>query len=597
MPSCAGVYRMLDANDNALYVGKAKNLAKRVVNYTKPERLEYRLQSMIANTAKMEIITTKTEAEALLLEANLIKKLKPRYNILLRDDKTYPHIFLSGDHDYPRITKHRGAQKIKGNYYGPFASAGAVNTTITDLQKAFLIRSCSDNEFSGRTRACIEYQIKRCSAPCVDKISQENYSELISQAKNFLKGKSRDIQENLVKQMEIASAELNYEKASMFRDRIKALNKIQAKQNINVPSIKNADIIGIYSNSGQSCIQVFFFRGGQNYGNRAFFPKHEEASDEDILVAFIGQFYQKNIPPNELIISTDIAEKNLLQEALESLVSYKIRITRPKTGDKKKIIDDAVKNAQNALQHKILSSVKQKNLLEGIATIFELEHTPKRIEVYDNSHIMGTHQLGAMIVADSDGFNKKAYRRFDIKNKNTKPGDDYAMMTEVLTRRLKRLKQECPDKKSGIWPDLLLIDGGKGHMGIVKQVLKNLDLEGEIIFACISKGPDRNAGREQFHMPGKKSFTLPHNDPVMYYLQILRDEAHRFAIGGHRNKRSKAITKSVLDDIPGIGARRKKILLNHFGSADDIKNASLEELIKADGINKKTAEDIYNFFN
>lgn len=598
MPASAGIYKMIGENETVLYVGKAKNLQKRVVNYTRPERLEYRIQAMISNVQKVEFITTKTETEALLLESNLIKKYEPRYNILLKDGKSHPHILITSDSDFPRITKHRGARKIAGKYYGPFPSAGAVNKSISDLQKAFLLRPCQDSYFANRQRPCLEYQIKRCSAPCTNMISKEDYADLVNQAKQFLAGKSREIQENLVKKMEEESAKYNYEKAATYRDRIKALNQIQAKQTIGISSLDDADIIGIANEGGVACVQVFFFRGGQHYGNGSFFPKNtNDQSDSDILNAFICQFYQENnVPPKDILLSSEVSDQVFLEEYFSNIAGYKVKISNPKVGDKKKLIDHAVSNAKTSLDQKMLSKAKQKDLLAKIAEVFAMKSPPKRVEVYDNSHTFGQDQVGAMIVAGEDGFNKKAYRRFNIRDKFINAGDDYAMMSEVLTRRFKRLKMECPDKTEKIWPDLVLIDGGAGHLTAVTKVFDSLGLTDEITFVCISKGVDRNAGRENFHMRGRDSFTLPHSDPAMYFLQVLRDEAHRFAIGSHRNKRAKSVTKSALDEIPSIGAKRKKILLNHFGSVDDIKSASREELENVSGIDTKIAEIIYNYF-
>ncbi|PIR37161.1 MAG: excinuclease ABC subunit C [Alphaproteobacteria bacterium CG11_big_fil_rev_8_21_14_0_20_39_49] len=599
MPPSPGIYKMIDGGGTALYVGKAKNLAKRVVNYTRPERLEYRIQAMISNVQKVEFITTNTEREALLLESNLIKKFEPRYNILLKDGKTYPFILIESEKDFPRVVKHRGARKAKGKYYGPFASAGAVNKAISDLQKAFLLRPCSDNYFNNRTRPCLEYQIKRCSAPCVDYISKEEYAVLVKQANDFMNGKSRAIQEELVQKMEEESKKFNYEKAAVYRDRIKALNQVQAKQTIGVTTLNDADIIGIAHEGGVACIQVFFYRGGQHYGNRSFFPKNTGGqTDSDILNAFLCQYYQdNNIPPKDIIISENIEDKEFLEEFFSDSTNYKVRITIPKSGDKKKLLDEATRNAKAALQQKLIGKTRQKDMLKKLAELFNMQSSPKRVEIYDNSHTFGQDQIGAMVVADEEGFNKKAYRRFNIRNKFMKGGDDYAMMEEVLTRRFKRLKMECPDKTAGIWPDLVLIDGGAGHLTTVTKVFDSLGLTDELTFVCISKGVDRNAGKEQFHMLGRDSFTLPTNDPAMYFLQVLRDEAHRFAIGSHRNKRAKSVTKSTFDEIPGIGPKRKKILLNHFGSAEDVKAATLEELEQASGIDKKIAEIIYNYFH
>ncbi|MDA0782282.1 MAG: excinuclease ABC subunit UvrC [Rickettsiales bacterium] len=599
MPTSPGIYKMIDEGGTVLYVGKAKNLAKRVVNYTRPERLEYRIQAMISNVKKVEFITTKTEAEALLLESNLIKKFEPRYNILLKDGKTYPFILIESEKDFPRVVKHRGARKTKGKYYGPFASAGAVNTAISDLQKAFLLRPCSDSYFNNRQRPCLEYQIKRCSAPCVDYISKEEYAILVKQANDFMSGKSRAIQEELVRKMEEESRKFNYEKAAVYRDRIKALNQVQAKQTIGVTTLNDADIIGIANEGGVACIQVFFYRGGQHYGNRSFFPKNTaEQSDSDILNAFLCQYYQdNNIPPKDIIISENIEDKEFLEEFFSDSANYKVRITIPKSGDKKKLLDEANRNAKAALQQKLIGKTRQKDMLRKLAELFNMQSPPKRVEIYDNSHTFGQDQIGAMVVADEEGFNKKAYRRFNIRNKFMKGGDDYAMMEEVLTRRFKRLKMECPDKTAGIWPELVLIDGGAGHLTTVTKVFDSLGLTDDLTFVCISKGVDRNAGKEQFHMLGRDSFTLPKTDPAMYFLQVLRDEAHRFAIGSHRNKRAKSVTKSAFDEIPGIGPKRKKILLNHFGSAEDVKAATLEELEQASGIDKKMAEIIYNYFH
>jgi excinuclease ABC subunit C len=599
MPTSAGIYKMIDESGTVLYVGKAKNLPKRVVSYTKPERLEYRIQAMVSNVKKVEFITTKTEREALLLESNLIKKYEPRYNILLKDGKTYPFILIESEKNFPRITKHRGARKTKGKYYGPFASAGAVNKAISDLQKAFLLRPCTDNFFNNRTRPCLEYQIKRCSAPCVDYISKDEYATLVKQANDFMNGKSRAIQEELAQKMDEESANFNYEKAAVYRDRIKALNQVQAKQSIGIASLNDADIIGIANEGGAACIQVFFFRAGQHYGNRSFFPKNiAEQSDSQILNAFLCQFYQENnVPPKDIIISENIEEKDFLEGYFSDGVNYKVKITTPKLGDKKKILDDATSNAKATLQQRLLGKARQKDLLTKLAEVFDMHSPPRRVEIYDNSHTFGQDQIGAMVVADEEGFNKKSYRRFNIRNKFMKGGDDYAMMEEVLTRRFKRLKMECPDKRAGIWPDLILIDGGAGHLTTATKVFDSLGLTNELTFVCISKGVDRNAGREQFHMLGRESFTLPPSDPAMYFLQVLRDEAHRFAIGSHRSKRAKSVTKSAFDEIPGIGPKRKKILLNHFGSAEDVKVATLEELEQVSGIDKKIAEIIYNYFH
>lgn len=599
IPETPGVYRMINDTGKVIYVGKAKNLRKRLTNYTNPARLEYRIQGMVANIAELEIITTSSEIEALLLEANLIKKYEPKYNILLKDDKSYPYIVISIDHDFPRILKHRGAKTIPGKYYGPFPSASAVNATIADLQKAFLIRPCSDSFFSKRTRPCMEYQIKRCSAPCTGKIDKVNYAQLVTQTTEFLGGKSREIQQELACQMQQSSKQMHYEQAASLRDRIKALNHIQEKQSVYMESVANADIIGIHIESGQCCIQVFFFRQGRNLGNAPFYPTNtENATEAEILAAFILQFYANNTPPAELILSHMPPEKNLLSQAISTLTNTSIKITIPKTGNKKTLITQAIKNAQTSLRQKMLGQIKQQTLLQELGKLFALPEPPKRIEIYDNSHIMGKYEVGAMVVATPDGFDKKSYRRFNIKGDDAGKGDDFAMLKQVLTRRFKAISaKESNDITTETLPDLMLIDGGAGHMNITKQVLTEYGLDNIVKFACIAKGPDRNAGREYFFIPGQEPFQLQFDSPLLYYLQILRDEAHRFAIGSHRIKRSKSVTKSILDEIPNIGTKRKKSLLNHFGSAASIKNATLHDLLQVEGINQKIAATIYSHFN
>jgi excinuclease ABC subunit C len=598
MPTSSGVYKMLDQENKILYIGKAKNLAKRILSYSHPERLEYRIQTMISYIVKIEVITTKTETDALLLESNLIKKFEPKYNILLKDGKTYPYIFISEDHNFPRITKHRGARKLKGKYYGPFTSAHAVNKSISDLQKSFLLRPCSDNFFSNRTRPCMEYQIKKCSAPCTDKISKSDYAILVKQAQDFLEGKSRGIQEDLVKSMESASACYNYEKAAIYRDRIKALNQIQKKQNINIPSLTDTDIIGLYNLNGNCCIQVLFYRQGQNFGNNYFFLKNtEDKQNSQILNAFICQHYtQSNLPPTEIIASDEVDESKLIEEYFLINHGYKVSIKSPKLGEKKNILNQAVKNAKNSLEQNIIENEKQTALLQKIADLFNMSTPPKRIEIYDNSHISGQYQVGAMVVADENGFNKKHYRRFNIKDRNIKPGDDYAMLTEVLKRRFRKNDQNDFILDKTQWPDLVLIDGGAGHLTTAINVFSQLEILNQFTFVCISKGPDRNAGKEKFHMQDKESFTLDSKDPAMYYLQILRDEAHRFAIGSHRKKRATSTYKSEFDSIANIGPKRKKLLINHFGSVSDVKQATLAELKSVAGINTKIAQIIYDSF-
>lgn len=596
IPSKPGIYRMIDEQQKVLYIGKAKNLTKRITNYTQPERLNYRIIQMVSKVRNVITTQTSTESEALLLEANLIKKHRPHYNILLKDDKSFPYILLTENHNFPRITKHRGKKKEKGKYFGPFPSASSVNTAIADLQKSFLLRPCSDSFFEKRTRPCMEYQIKRCSAPCVDKITIEEYSELVAQAKSFLKGKTREIQDLLHEKMMKASDNMEYEKAASFRNRIQALNQVQSKQNIYSQNIKDADIIGLYNESGQCCIQIFFYRNGLCFGNQAYFPVIDEYSNEDeIISAFLLQYYQTHLPPNSLIISHEISNKQILEQALTSISDHKISINHAKKGEKRELVENAIKNANNSLRQKLLQTEKQKNILKELQEIFSLPRPIKRIEVYDNSHIMGKYDTGAMIVAGPDGFIKKAYRRFNIKGDTAGTGDDYAMIEQVITRRFTRLLQDSPKYQEHIWPDLVIIDGGIGQMSSVEKALKSLSLDNKIPFICISKGPDRNAGREKFHMPGNSSFTIPYDSATIYYLQRLRDEAHNYAIGTHRKKRSKSIEKSLLDEIPGIGGKRKRDLLQHFGSAKDVISASVSDLQKVPGISKSLAQIICNF--
>lgn len=595
MPECAGVYRMLDSKNMPLYVGKAKNLVKRVTSYTHAERLSYRIQLMISHTASMEIITTETEAEALLLEANLIKKLQPRYNILLRDDKTFPYIMLTSNHPFGRVTKHRGKKDLPAEYFGPFASAGDVNETIAHLQKIFRLRTCTDDFFASRKRPCLEYQIKRCSGPCADKISNADYLEQMNQARDFLSGRSQEVQKKLAVMMEAASNAMDYEKAALYRDRIRALTHIQARQNINLSSLKDADIIGLYRTEEHCCIQIFFFRGGQNYGNKSYFPLHTaESSEEEIISAFIGQFYQNHPPPEKVILSHKIEEAEAIEQALKTLSGHKVRLLCPKTGEAQKAVMLAVGNAKEALHRKRTALSTERGLLSGVQALFGLDAPIHRIEVYDNSHIMGKHAIGGMIVAGEEGFIKNAYRRFNVGEQKITitGGDDYAMLREVLTRRLSRLLERCPEKTDGVWPDLLLIDGGAGHLKVATEALSQFKIT-NIACVAIAKGPERNAGKEHFFLPGRAPFTLSRDEPVMRYLQILRDEAHRFAIGSHRIKRAKTMRASMLDDIAGIGAKRKKALLNYFGSVKDIEEAQVETLEKVEGINKIMAETIY----
>ncbi len=585
MPTSSGVYRMLDEEGNVLYVGKAKNLKNRVGSYVSTSGLSTRIMRMVAQTATMEIVTTSSEAEALLLESNLIKKLKPHYNILLRDDKSFPLILLSSDHDFPQITKHRGSRDRKGTYFGPFASVGAVNETITILQKTFLLRPCSDEYFKSRKRPCLQYQIKRCSAPCVGYIGKEEYAKLVRQARLFLQGKSRDIQEEIAKEMQHESLNQNYEKAAILRDRIAALTRVQQEQGIIATSLRDADVIALYREGEHSCIQVFFFRNGQNFGNKSYFPSHPaDSSDAEILSAFIGQFYITQTPPDTMLVSHEIPDFTILEEA------FKTKIQHPERGEKKVIMERALINAKEALLRQISEHATNLSLLKKLAELFGMPEPPERIEVYDNSHISGSHMVGAMICASSRGFEKKHYRRFNIRRTELTPGDDYAMLREVLTRRFKRLQKEGQP-----FPDLVLIDGGESQLKVATQVFTILGIE-NLAYAAIAKGVDRNAGREWLHLPGRGPFQLPPNDPVLHYLERLRDEAHRFAIGSHRIKRERAIRESVLDQIPAIGATRKRALLRHFGSSKAVEAATLAELMKVEGISRKVAEKIYNFF-
>lgn len=596
LPDRPGVYRMLNDHGDALYVGKARSLKRRVTNYTMPVKLPIRLQRMIAETTQMEFVTTHTEVEALLLESNLIKKLMPRYNVLLRDDKTFPHILIKGDHAFPQLTKHRGTRSEPGHYYGPFASAGAVNRVLTALQRAFQLRTCADTVFSTRTRPCLQYQIKRCTAPCVEKVSPPEYADQVNEARAFLEGKSRDIQAELAQAMQEAAENLEFERAAKLRDRIRALTAIQAHQDINIEGVDDADIIAAHQDGGLTCIQVFFFRGGRNYGNRAYFPSHDKAQEiDEVLAAFIAQFYDNKAAPGLVLVSHELTEHDLLQEALSVRAGHKVDLHLPKRGDKKRLIDHAVTNAREAHGRRLAESGSQTKLLAGVAEVFGLSEPPKRIEIYDNSHIQGTNAIGAMVVAGPDGFIKNAYRKFNIKVPGA-AGDDYAMMREVLTRRFERVIKEDPERAGENWPDLVLIDGGEGQLAVVAEVFAELGIE-DVCLAAIAKGPDRDAGRERFFMQGRPPFGLDHKSPVLYYLQRLRDEAHRFAIGTHRARREKAISASPLDEVPGIGPRRKKALLLHFGSARAVSRAGLTDLEAVEGINRTVAKIIYDHFH
>jgi len=589
-----GVYRMLSADGTPLYVGKAKNLKKRVTSYTQQARLPVRLQRMVAQVKNLEVTVTRTEAEALLLEASYIQRFLPPFNILLRDDKSYPYILITQDHDFPQIAKHRGAKERKGLYFGPFASGAAVTETLTLLQRGFMLRTCADGSFANRSRPCLQYHIKRCTAPCVNRVTPEDYARQTAEAVDFLKGRSQEIQKKLAVRMQIASDAQDYEMAAKIRDRIKVLTSIQSRQSIHVPGLNAADVIAMAQGGGKTVVQVFFFREGRNYGARLFYPVHDrEAKSPEILAAFLGQFYaDKEVPP--LILVDTLPEKSaLLAEALSSRSPHKVHIVSPHAGDKKRLTDMARKNAEESLARTLAENKEQKRLLNRLAEIFALKSPPKRIEVYDNSHTSGTYAIGAMIAAGEEGFLKKTYRKFNIREAPS--DDDFAMMREVLSRRFKRLLGEDPSRASGLWPDLLLIDGGAGQVGKIVAVLREYGVE-DIPIVGIAKGPDRNAGRERFFLPGREPFSLPMDDPALYYLQRLRDEAHRFAIGTHRARRTKAIGTSSLDGIPGIGAKRKKALLNHLGSAKAVEEADVEDLMRVDGISRSMAQKIASYF-
>ena len=597
LPTKPGVYRMYDARGDVLYVGKAKALKNRVTNYTQVDRLPNRLRRMVAQTRSMTIVTTNSEAEALLLEAQLIKRYRPPYNVLLRDDKSFPFILLRADHDFPRIQKHRGVRRAKGNYYGPFASAGSVNTTLNALQKLFLLRSCTDSYFNNRDRPCLLYQIKRCSAPCVGRIDAKGYADLVEDAKAFLGGKSTAVQAKLAGEMEKAAEALDFERAALLRDRLKALTFIQGSQAINAEGVGDADIFALAGKSGHIGIQAFFIRGGQNWGHRAFFPSHTADLEEaEIFSSFLAQFYEDVPPARTILLDRELPDAALLAEALTAQLGRKVDIQMPQRGDRKRLVDQARRNAVEALDRRLAETTTQAKLLREVAELFDLSEPPQRIEVYDNSHIQGTNALGAMIVAGPEGFQKGQYRKFDIRNAETVPGDDFAMMREVMERRFGRALEEDPDRDKGLWPDLVLIDGGKGQVSAVKGVLEALGIE-DLCYVGVSKGPDRNAGREIFHFPDGREFSLPVNAPVLFYLQRLRDEAHRFAIGAHRTKRAKAITSSPLDEVPGIGPARKKALLRHFGTAGAVRAASLEDLQRAPGVSAAVAQAVHDFYH
>ncbi|HEY8947361.1 MAG TPA: excinuclease ABC subunit UvrC [Rhizomicrobium sp.] len=598
LPDAPGVYRMLNDKGDVLYVGKAKSLKKRVSSYARGMVHSDRLMRMIADTAEMIFVTTASEIEALLLESNLIKRLKPRYNVSYRDDKSFPNILLREDHPFPQLLKHRGAKSTKGVYFGPFASAGAVTRTLNTLQRAFLLRSCSDSVFESRTRPCLLFQIKRCSAPCVGRVDEAGYAELVREAEEFLNGKSRVVQDELARQMNTASDQLDFEAAARFRDRIKAMSHIQSQQGINPTTFVEADVFAAFQQGGETCIQVFFFRAGQNWGNRPYFPRHpRELSCAEVLESFVAQFYDERPAPKAIYLSEEIANRELIEEALAIRAEHKVEIAVPQRGEKREIVEMAMQNAREQLARRMAENSAQRELLEGVAETFGMENPPRRIEIYDNSHIQGTNALGGMVVAGPDGFEKGEYRKYNIKSTELTPGDDYGMMREVLTRRFSRLVKEAgEDDAKAKWPDLALIDGGPGQLSVARAVLEDLGVE-DVLLVGISKGPDRDAGREHFYMAGREPFRLDPKSPVLYYLQRLRDEAHRFAIGSHRKKRSKAIGANPLDEIAGVGAGRKRALLQHFGSAKAVSAASLADLESVSGVSKTLAKKVYDFFH
>ena len=595
--SSPGVYRMLDSQARVLYVGKARNLRARVSNYARPGGHSPRIERMIRDTASMMFLTTRTETEALLLEQNLIKQLKPKYNVLLRDDKSFPNILVAKGHAYPQIKKHRGAKKEKGAYFGPFASAGAVNRTLNQLQKAFLLRNCSDSMFDSRTRPCLLYQIKRCSAPCVDYISAEDYAASVADAEKFLSGRSTRVQEELASQMAEASEAMEFERAAGLRDRIRALTQVQTSQGINPRGVTEADVIALHMEGGQACVQVFFIRANQNWGNKDFYPRvGPDVAPAEVMEAFLGQFYDNKEPPRQLILSDGIENEDLMVQALSDKAGRKVEILVPQRGEKAELVSGALRNARESLARRMAESATQGKLLSGLAEAFALEGPPQRIEVYDNSHIQGTNAVGAMIVAGPEGFMKNSYRKFNIRGDDLTPGDDFGMMKEVLHRRFSRLIKEDPDREKGMWPDLLLIDGGAGQVSAVAEIMREHGVE-DIPMVGVAKGIDRDQGKEEFHRVGQRPFALRRNDPVLYFVQRMRDEAHRFAIGTHRAKRAKAIGATPLDDVPGVGATRKRALLAHFGSAKAVSRANLADLKAVDGISDTLAETIYDFFH
>ena len=591
-----GVYRMLDAESRVLYVGKARQLKNRVANYSRPGNHSARIARMISETHSMMFLTTRTETEALLLEQNLIKQLKPRYNVLLRDDKSFPNVLVTG-HDFPMVKKHRGAKKEKGKYFGPFASAGAVNRTLSQLQRVFLLRNCTDSQFDSRTRPCLQYQIKRCSGPCVGLISKADYAKSVEDASDFLSGKTTRIQESLAQQMQEASAEMEFERAAALRDRIKALTQVQTAQGINPRTVSEGDVIALHTENGQACLQVFFIRANQNWGNHDYYPRISGEEDlSEVMEAFVGQFYSDREPPKMVILSHGLDNSDLMADALAEKAGRKVEVIVPQRGEKAELVAHAARNAKESLARKMSETATQAKLLRGLAEAFDLPAPPQRIEVYDNSHIQGTNAVGGMIVAGADGFIKSQYRKFNIKGDDLTPGDDFGMMKEVLTRRFQRLLKEDPERTSGTWPDLLLIDGGAGQVSAVQEILDALGVN-DVAMVGVAKGVDRDHGKEEFYRTGERPFALRRNDPVLYFIQRMRDEAHRFAIGTHRAKRAKAVGATPLDDVPGVGATRKRALLAHFGSAKAVSRANLADLKAVDGVSDALAETIYAYFH
>ena len=597
LPLRPGVYRMLDARGDVLYVGKAKALKNRVTNYTQVMRLPRRLQRMVAQTRSMEIVTTSSEAEALLLEAQLIKRYRPPYNVLLRDDKSFPFILLRHDHAFPRIQKHRGARKIAGRYFGPYAGAGQVNRTLNALQKLFLLRSCTDSFFKNRSRPCLLYQIKRCSAPCVGRIDEAGYAELVADAEAFLDGKGGGVQAKLAQEMNKAAEAMDYELAAVYRDRLKAMTFVQ-NSGVGAQGVEDADVFALSGEGGAMCIQAFFLRGGQHNGSHSLFPVHtQEVSEDEVMFSFLAQFYEEVPPARLILLDRQLEEALLLEEALSTKIGRKVRIEVPQRGPRTKLIEEARRNAAEALQRKQAESTGQAKLLAGLADLFDLDGPPDRIEIYDNSHIQGAHALGAMVVAGPEGFRKNAYRKFNMKNPETRPGDDFAMMREMFSRRFVNAQEADPDRDKGEWPDLVLIDGGKGQLSAVRAMLEEMGIE-DVPLVGVAKGPHHGRdGREVFHLLDGREIMLPVNDPLLFYLQRLRDEAHRFVIGAHRGKRSKAITTSSLDEVPGIGPARKKALLMHFGTARAVKDARLEDLQRAPGVSTAVAQAVFDYFH